>query len=60
VRLPSTSMRGLGLVATQTLMLLSADVEGSAAMGQRLGGAYAGVAADHHQLIRAGLAVHGG
>jgi hypothetical protein len=58
VRLPSTSMRGLGLVATQTLMLfLFADVEGSAAMGQRLGDAYA---ADRHRLIRAALAVHGG
>jgi hypothetical protein len=50
-------MRGLGLVATQTLMFLFADVEGSAAIGPRLGGAYA---ADHHRLIRAGLAVHGG
>jgi class 3 adenylate cyclase len=52
-------MRGLGLVATQTLTLLSADIEGSAAMGRR-GDAGAGVAADHHRLIQAGLGGHGG
>ena len=44
------------LVATQTLTFLFADIEGSASMAQRLGDAYAGVLADHHQLIRAGLA----
>jgi len=47
-------------VATQTLTYLFADIEGSAAMSQRLGDAYAGVLADHHRLIRAGLAAHGG
>jgi hypothetical protein len=54
VRLASTSMRGLGLVATQTLMLSLADIEGSAAMSQRLRAARAGVLADHHWLIRVG------
>jgi class 3 adenylate cyclase len=53
-------MRSLGLVDTQTLTFLFTDVEGSAAMAQRLGDAYAGLLADHHQLIRAGLAAHGG
>jgi class 3 adenylate cyclase len=47
-------------VATQTLTFLFADIEDSAAVWQRLGDAYAGVLADHHRLIRAGLAVHGG
>jgi class 3 adenylate cyclase len=42
------------------LTFLFTDVEGSAAMVQRLGGAYAGVLADHHRLIRPGLAAHGG
>jgi hypothetical protein len=53
-------MRGLGLVATQTLMLLFAGIEGSAAMVQWLGNAYAGAAADYHWLTGAGLAAHGG
>jgi len=47
-------------MATQTRTFLFADIEGSAAMGRRLGGAYAGVLADHHRLIRAVLAAHGG
>ncbi len=38
-RLASISMRGLGLVATQTLIFVFTEC---------------------HQLIRAGLAVHGG
>ena len=54
------STRSLGLVATQTLMFLFADIEGSTEMAQRLGDAYAGVLADHRRLIRAGLAAHGG
>ena len=33
--------KGPGLVATQTLILLFADIEGSAAMVQRLGDAWA-------------------
>jgi hypothetical protein len=53
-------MRGLGLVATQTLMFLFAGIEGWAAMAGRLGDARAGVAADSYRLIRAGLAAHGG
>jgi class 3 adenylate cyclase len=60
VRLASISMRGLGLVATQTLMFSFAGIDGSAAMAQRLGDAYAGVLADYHRLFRAGLAAHGG
>ena len=52
-------MRGLGPVATQTHTFFFADIEDSAAMTRRLGDAYAGVAADHHRLIRAGLAAHG-
>jgi class 3 adenylate cyclase len=47
-------------VGTQTLVFLFADTEGFTAMARRLEGAYAGVLADHHRLIRAGLAAHGG
>jgi len=53
-------MRSLGLVATQTLTFLFTDVEGWAAMGQRLGGTHAGLLAGHHRLIRAGLVTYGG
>ena len=60
VRLASTLMRNLGLVATQTLTFLFADIEGSAAMVRRLGDAYAAGLAAHHQLIRAGLVAYGG
>jgi hypothetical protein len=60
VRLASISMRDLGLVVTQTLTFLLADTEGSAVMVQCPGDAYAGVAADHHRLIRTGPAAHGG
>jgi predicted ATPase/DNA-binding CsgD family transcriptional regulator/class 3 adenylate cyclase len=60
VRLASTLMRSLGLVATQTLTFLFADIEGSAAMRQRLGDGYAGVLAEYRPLVRAGLAGHGG
>jgi hypothetical protein len=60
VRLASISMRGRGLVATQTLMFLSAGIEGAAALSQRLGDAYAGVLAGHCRLLRKGLAGHGG
>ena len=49
-----------GLMATQTLMFLFADIEGSATMVRRLADAYAGRRPDHHRLIRAGLAAHGG
>ena len=51
---------GPELVATQALMFLFADIESSAAVVQRLMDADPGVRADHHQLIRAGLAAHGG
>ena len=47
-------------MATQTLTFLFADIEGSTAMVQRLGDAWAGVAADYHRLIRAGVTAHGG
>ena len=60
VWLASIGMRGLGLVATQTLVFLFAGIEDSAAMVQRLGEASAGVAADHRGLLRTGLAAHGG
>ena len=60
VRLASTLMRNLGLVATQMLMFSFAGIEDSAAMVQRLGEASAGVAADHRGLLRTGLAAHGG
>ena len=60
MRLASISMRGLGLVATQTLMFFFAGIDGSAAVGQRLGDAYGGVLADDRRLIRAGLAAYDG
>ena len=47
-------------MATQTLTFLFTDIEGSTAMVRRLGDAWAGVLADHHRLIRAALAAHGG
>jgi len=53
-------MRSLGLVATQKLTFLFTDIEGSTAMAQRLGDAWDGILADHHRLVRAGLAAHGG
>ena len=43
-------------MATQTLTFLFADIEGSTEMAQRLGDGWAGVLADDHRLIRAGLA----
>jgi hypothetical protein len=51
---------GPGLMAKQTLMFLFAGIGGSAAMAQRLGDVYAGMAAGAHRLIRTGLAAHGG
>jgi class 3 adenylate cyclase len=53
-------MRSLGLVATQTLTFLSTDIEGWAAVGQRLGDTRVGARAGHQRLIRARLAAHGG
>jgi predicted ATPase/class 3 adenylate cyclase len=47
-------------VTTQTFTFLFTDIEGSTAMLRRLGDGYADVLADHHQLIRASLAAHGG
>ena len=52
-------MRGLGLVATQTLTFLLADIEGTAVMVPRPGDVWAGVVAGCHRLFRAGLAAHG-
>ena len=60
VRLASTLMRSLGLVAAPMLTFLFTDIEGSAARWQRLGDAHAGVLAGHRRLIRAVLAAHGG
>jgi hypothetical protein len=51
---------GPGLVATQTLMFLFAGIEGSPAVGQRLGVVYGGFLAGHRRLVRAGLAAYGG
>ena len=47
-------------MATQTLTFLFTDIEGSTALLARLGDGYAQVLADHHRLIRASLAAHGG
>ncbi|MBV8200461.1 MAG: hypothetical protein JOZ15_07535 [Acidobacteria bacterium] len=45
----------------ETLTFLFTDIEGSTALLRRLGeGVYAQVLADHHGLIRSGLAAHGG
>src|SRR6516225_6942761 len=53
-------MRSPGLVATHTRTFLFADIDGSAAMGRRLGNAYMELLADHHRLVRAVLAAQGG
>ena len=45
----------------ETFTFLFTDIEGSTALVRRLGaGLYAQVLADHHRLIRSGLAAHGG
>jgi predicted ATPase/class 3 adenylate cyclase len=45
----------------ETFAFLFTDIEGSTALLRRLGdGLYAQVLADHHALIRSGLAAHGG
>jgi len=49
-----------GRPATRTLSFLFTDIEGSTTMLRRIGGAYAGVLADHHRLIREALSAHGG
>ena len=47
-------------MATQTFTFLFTDIEGSTAMLQRLGDAYAGVLTDHHRLLRMVLTAHDG
>ena len=47
-------------MATETLTFLFTDLEGSTAMLQRLGDAYAEVLTVHHRLIRTGLVAHDG
>jgi predicted ATPase/class 3 adenylate cyclase len=48
-------------VPVETLTFLFTDIESSTALLRRLGdGGYAQVLADHHSLIRSGLAAHGG
>jgi len=47
-------------VPTQTLTFLFTDIEGSTALCQDLGDAYAEVLTDHHRIIRERLAAHGG
>jgi predicted ATPase/class 3 adenylate cyclase len=55
-----TGARGASPLAAQTLTFLFTDIEGSTAMLQHLGDAYAQVLADHHRLIRDALAAHEG
>jgi hypothetical protein len=40
-------------------MFMSAGLEGSAAMAEQLGAAWAVAVADHRRLFRAGLPAHG-
>jgi predicted ATPase/class 3 adenylate cyclase len=48
-------------LATVTLTFLFTDIEGSTALLRRIGdAAYAGALADHHAVIRSGIAAHGG
>ena len=48
-------------MSVETLTFLFTDMEGSTALLRRLGeDVYAQVLADHHSLIRSGLAAHGG
>jgi class 3 adenylate cyclase/tetratricopeptide (TPR) repeat protein len=48
-------------VRVETFTFLFTDIEGSTALLGRVGqGVYARVLADHHQIIRSGLAAHGG
>jgi predicted ATPase/class 3 adenylate cyclase len=47
-------------LATQTFTFLFTDIEGSTAMLQRLGDAYAGVLTDHHRLLRMVLTAYDG
>ena len=47
-------------MATQTFTFLFTDIEGSTAMLQRLGDAYADVLTHHHRLLRLALAAHDG
>ena len=47
-------------MATHTRTFLFADIDGSAAMERRLGNAYTELLADHHRLVKAVLAAHGG
>ncbi len=48
-------------VSVETLTFLFTDIEGSTALLQRLGESqYARLLADHHALVRAGLAAHDG
>ena len=48
-------------LSTETLTFLFTDIEGSTGLLERLGeGTYADVLAEHHRVIRAGLAAHDG
>jgi len=60
VRSASTSTGKRWAVTTQTFTFLFTDIEGSTAMAERLGNAWAGVLADYHRLIQGALATHGG
>jgi class 3 adenylate cyclase len=53
--------RAFYALSVETLTFLFTDIEGSTALLRRLGeGVYAQVLADHHSLIRSGLAAHSG
>jgi class 3 adenylate cyclase len=53
--------RGSYALPVETLTFLFTDIEGSTALLRRLGeGVYAQALADHHSLIRSGLAAHSG
>ena len=52
---------GFYAVRVETFTFLFTDIEGSTALLGRVGqGVYAQVLADHHAIIRSGLAAHGG
>src|SRR5215469_14101505 len=50
----------LGLLAAQTFTFLFTDIEGSTALLARRGDLFPEILTDHHRLIRASLAAHGG
>jgi class 3 adenylate cyclase len=45
---------------TGTVTLLFTDIQGSTRLLERMGDGYAGVVRDHHTIVRAAIARHGG